>query len=271
MKAVIGVLAAALLAAVLPARAAFDQTHALLTAELHKYVDHSLVHYKLWREHPEGLNRYLAELAAITPEEYEKFSENEKKALWINAYNALIIKIVLDHYPIHGTKSYYPPNSARQIPNLWDDYHYKVAGRDVNLYAIEHYILRKDFKDPRVHFAVVCASRGCPYLRRTAYTPATLDHDLDEAARRYMADPQHVQYDPENQTIRVSKLFQWFPLDFAQAAGYKTIPDPPPTDNDIVAAYVLSFAAPEVKAKFPDISRVDVDYMPYDWALNDAD
>ena len=145
-----------LLCLALPAHAAFDQSHAQLTTELKKYVDTSGVHYRRWREHPEGLNNYLKQLAEIDPEDYKHFSENEKKALWVNAYNAIIIKIVLDHYPVHGSKTYYPPNSARQIPHLWEDYRYKVAGREVNLYDIEHNIIRKDFKDPRMHFVVVC-------------------------------------------------------------------------------------------------------------------
>lgn len=260
-----------LLSTPLPACAAFDHSHKLLSAELNKYVDDSLVHYRKWKDHPEGLNKYIDLLAAIDPEEYTKFSENEKKALWINAYNALIIKIVVDHYPVHGSKPYYPPNSARQIPDLWEAYQFKVAGKEVNLYGIEHRIIRKEFKDPRMHFAVVCASKGCPILRKSAYRAETLDNDLDVATRTFITDPKHVQFDPEQKLVRVSLIFHWFPLDFVQATGFKKVKWLPPSEDEIVLSYVLSFASPEVRQKFADLKGVHVVYMPYDWSLNDAD
>lgn len=254
-----------------PAYAAFDQSHAAFSAELSKYVDQSGIHYRQWKEHPEGLDKYLAQLAAITPEEYERFSEPEKKVLWINAYNAIIIRIVLDHYPIQGGKPYYPTDSARQIPSLWEAYRYKVAGREVNLYDIEHKIIRREFKDPRMHFLVVCAARGCPGIGSSAYTASSLERDLEKASWQYMTDPKHVQIDPQHKTVRVSKLFEWFPLDFAPLTGLQPFQVPPPSDDEIVVAYVMNFAGKDVQKQFPDYKDVRVIYMPYDWALNDAD
>src|SRR5215470_10996757 len=124
-------------ALVLPAEAAFPHDHTVLTAELKKYVEGPLVHYRRWKEHPEGLNRYIALLSKMRVDEYAGLSEDEKKCLWINAYNALTIKIVLERYPIHGIKPYYPPDSLRQIPDVWEAYHFRVAGKEVNLYNIE--------------------------------------------------------------------------------------------------------------------------------------
>ncbi len=257
------------LALVLPAHAAFDQLHLQLSAELKKYVDSAGVHYCLWHEHPEWLNQYLADLAAISPDEYGKFSESEKKALWINAYNAIIIKIVIDHYPIHGQKTYYPSDSARQIPSLWEAYRFRVAGQDVNLYDIEHKVIRKEFKDPRMHFAVVCAARGCPCLMTSAYTAATLERDLDKAAWQFMTDPSHVRFDREHKVVQVSRLFQWFPLDFNVTP--QTSAALPPSDDEVVLAYVLSYAGREIQKEFADPKLVRVIYMPYNWSLNDAD
>lgn len=257
-------------AATVSAQAAFDKQHSILTGELKKYVDSSGVHYAKWKQHPQELDRYLAQLAAISADQYNRFNDNEKKALWVNAYNALIIRIVLDHYPIHGSKTYYPPDSARQIPNLWEAYRFKVAGRDVNLYDIEHKIIRKDFKDPRMHFVVVCASRGCPSLKSSAYTAATMERDLDAAARKFMTDTKHVEFDSEHKLLKVSKLFEWFPLDFAPPAGSK-LPATPLSDDEIVLSYALSFAPQEIQKDFADPKQIHVMYMEYDWSLNDAD
>jgi hypothetical protein len=255
---------------VVTAALAFDQKHGTLSAELAKYVDHSGVHYRKWKADEKGLSKYLSELAALDPQEYEHFSLGEKKALWVNAYNALIIKIVLDHYPVHGDKSYYPPDSARQIPHLWEDYHARIAGRDINLYDIEHKIIRK-FCDPRLHFVVVCAARGCPDLRNSAYTAATFEADLDEAARRYVGQKNNVQFDLAHKTVSVSKLFQWFPLDFADPKDMKKHSGSPLSDDEIVLSYLLKYAPEGYAKEVSDLKSVHVIYMPYDWSLNDAD
>jgi len=257
-------------ALVLPAEAAFPHDHTVLTAELKKYVEGPLVHYRRWKEHPEGLNRYIALLSKMRVDEYAGLSEDEKKCLWINAYNALTIKIVLERYPIHGIKPYYPPDSLRQIPDVWEAYHFRVAGKEVNLYNIEHDIIRREFHDPRMHFAVVCAAKGCAALRPTAYVSTTLNQDLDAATARFLSNTKNIQYCPDAKLIRVSQLFRWFPLDFAQAAGFARIPFPPPSDDEIVASYVLTHAPAEIKQQFPD-RHVRIIYMPYDWSLNDAD
>lgn len=260
-----------LLCLTMPVEAAFDQSHRLLSSELKQYSDGKGIHYRLWKEHQESLDQYLGELAAVDAAQYEQFSPAEKKAFWINAYNSIIIKIVLEHYPIHGSKAYYPPNSARQIPNLWEAFKYNVAGRVLNLYDIEHKIIRKEFKDPRMHFAIVCAAKGCPTLGSSAYTADRLNADLDLAARRYMSDPNHVQYDPEHNVLKLSKLFQWFPLDFISSDRPAANSESPPTDDEVVLDYALSFAPQTIRQKFGDKKKVEVVYLPYDWSLNDAD
>lgn len=259
-----------LLSGGLPALAKFDHTHALLSRELKRYVDGPLVHYRLWKKDQQGLDRYLEQLAAIAPGEQERFTTDEKKALWINAYNAITIKLVLDNYPIQGDKPYYPRSSLRQIPNVWEDFRYKVAGTEVNLETIEHQMIRRQFQDPRMHFAVVCASKGCPALLGRAYVGQTMDRDLDQAARRYFASPTNIRYEPEKKEIYVSQLFRWFPLDFAPAAGFSKIPYPPPSDDAIVLRYVLTMAPPGMKNKFSE-KDTRIVYMPFDWTLNDAD
>jgi hypothetical protein len=252
-----------------PAFAAFDQTHALLTAQLKKFVDASGVHYSKWKLQQQGLNDYIATLEQITPEEYASFSLDQKKALWINAYNALAIKVVLDHYPIQGDKSYYPPNSLRQVPNCWEDFHVKIGGRELDLYTIAHNVIRKECSDPRMHFAVVCAAKGCPTLRESAYVADTLERDLDLAAKEYVNNPRNVQVDAQKSELRVSLLFSWFPLDFAMHA-FKKVSFPPPEDEQIIAAYISKWL-PEEQRDQLSARNWKLVYLPYDWSLNDAD
>jgi hypothetical protein len=252
-----------------PALAAFDQTHSALTTELKKFVDTSGVHYAKWKNQQQGLNAYIASLEKITPEEYATFTPDQKKALWINTYNALAIKVVLDHYPIHGDKTYYPPNSLRQISGCFEEIKVKIAGRQLDLWKIAHNLIRKECADPRMHFAVVCAAKGCPKLRDTAYVAENLDSDLEKAASDYVNNPRNVQIDPAKNELRVSLLFSWFPLDFAMHA-FKKVSFPPPDDNEIIAAYISKW----LPAKQRDLLTSHdwkLVYLPYDWALNDAD
>lgn len=257
----------------LPASAAVDLNHTLFTADLKEYVEHDLVHYKKWKQHTERLEQYLKSLSEITQDEYEKLSREEKKALWINAYNAFTVKVVLDHYPINGSEPYYPKNSFRQIPDAWDEFYFVVAGRRVNLNEIEHNISRR-LNDPRIHFAVVCAAKGCAKINKEAYVATNLDAVLDAQTQKFILDPQNVSFDHKEKIVHVSKLFSWFPLDFLNAVGFKTVPFPPPKDDEVVLRYIVSRSPKDVQERFKtddDYRAYKVLYKDYDWSLNDAD
>ncbi|MBA3859020.1 MAG: hypothetical protein C0507_19105 [Cyanobacteria bacterium PR.3.49] len=257
----------------LPAHAAVDLQHTLFSEDLKLYVDNDLVHYKKWKGHTDRLEQYLKSLAQITQDEYEKLSKEDKKALWVNAYNAFTVKVVLDHYPINGTEAFYPKNSFRQIPDAWDDYFFVVAGRRVSLNDIEHNIGRR-LHDPRIHFAVVCAAKGCAKINKEAYTGKTIESALEAQTDKFILNPDNVSFDHKEKTVRVSKLFSWFPLDFLNAVGFKTMPFPPPKDDEVVLRYIVSRSPKEVQEKFKsddDYRAYKVIYRDYDWSLNDAD
>ena len=251
---------------------AFDKEHSKLTGELSKYVHDGLIDYASWKEHPEILNSYLSELGKISESQYKSLSHNEKKALWINAYNAFTIKLVLDNYPIVGKSKYYPADSIRQIKGFWEDNQTEICGEKVSLEDIEHNNLRRDFHDPRTHFAVVCAAKGCASIRKEAFSGDKLESLLDQSARDFVADPDNVEFDFENKKVTVSKIFLWFPLDFAKSVGLgKRFP--PPTDDEIVIRYILANSPQAVRDKFGDLENVkeyQVLYREYDWALNDS-
>ncbi|MDA1044689.1 MAG: DUF547 domain-containing protein, partial [Verrucomicrobia bacterium] len=177
------------------------------------------VTYKALKENPAILNDYLAILASTKP---GALSEKGQLTYWINAYNAFTIKLILDNYPI---------KSIRRIKKPWDQKVWEAGGQLYSLNEIEHGILRKKFNDPRVHFAIVCASIGCPNLWNQAYREASIDDQLDAAARRFIGAPKHFEVSTEKDllggqkvVLKMSSIFKWFKGDFTNH-GEKTLPD----------------------------------------------
>lgn len=252
---------------------AFDVTHRLFTTELKKYVHNGLVDYKSWKAKPENLDSYLDQLRSVSADEYKKLSLDDKKALWINAYNAMTIKVVLDHYPLKGSNKYYPENSLRQIEDVWDNFSITVGGRKATIDQMEHDVLRKDFRDPRIHFAVVCAAKDGGKLRNEAFTGRGIEGSLEECTKTFMQNPRNVQFDLSHNVVRASKIFNWFALDFARAAGIQKFGFPPPTDDEVVLKYLILKAPTSVKNRLnkqpAKKSTLKVVYQAYDWSLNE--
>lgn len=248
---------------------AFDQQHKLFSQELKKYVNKDgMVNYALWKKKQQGLNQYLQSLSKLSPDEYKQFSRLEKRALWLNAYNALAIKLVLDHYPIKARVSEYPSPSIRQIPDTWDAIKSTVAGQEVSLYTIVHDKLRKA-KDPRTHFAVVPAARGGGVLQKRAFRAETVVADLGKLTGKFMSKKENLSLDADRKTITVSQIFRWFPLDFIQANELNGPVFQIPRDDDVVKSYVWQFLTEKQKRGL-DQKEVRVIYAPYDWLLNEA-
>ena len=257
-----------------PAYAKFDQTHSLFSKSLSKYVctnktaknNRGLIKYADWQKDSKNLDLYLNSLSSLTEKEFDKFSEKEKEAFWINAYNACAIKAVLRNYPFKQTNKYNPANSIQQIENFWEKEKFKVLGRECTLYEMEHAILRKQFAchDPRVHFAVVAAAKGAPEMPDSAYIAAKLDAQLEDSIDDFMARKENLTIDPSKKLIRISQIFKWFPLDFSEAAHLEKR-NPPPSDDEIVLAYL--------KKKYPNVISKDttrVIYSDFNWELNEC-
>lgn len=250
-----------------PEALAFDQKHTLFSSQLQKFVKaNGDIDYAKWKKDRAGLDKYLQELAELPESEYKTFTRKEKRSLWLNAYNALAIKLVLDHYPIHGSLTGYPANSIRQIPNTWDAVNYKIAGREASLYTIEHQYLRKA-KDCRNHFAITPASHGGATLPRKAFNSRTVDDELSKLTQQFMAKPENLSCDIEKGTITVSQIFKWFPLDFIEGSG--PMPMPLPADDDVVKSYVMHFLPPNSRKQLEG-KEIHIIYAPYDWSLNDT-
>ena len=211
---------------------------------LEAYVKNGHVDYKGFKADENKLDQYLAQLETVEPQNLDR---DERMAFYINAYNAWTIKLILNNYP--GVKSIKDLGTIFKSP--WKKKFVKVDGKTVTLDHIEHDILRPEFKDPRVHFAVNCASISCPPLLDEPYTGADLDNQLDGVAKKFINDPNSNFV--KGKALHVSRIFKWFGEDF---------------DNDILG-YVRSHAQGDLAQKIANAkNNLKVKYLDYDWSLN---
>lgn len=235
----------------LPSFAEVD--HASFDALLKKYVsDQGLVAYRPWKNNAQDLQTlddYLVRLGCV--DLAKATSKEAKLAFWINAYNAVTLKGILREYPTSSIRNH----TAKVVGyNIWKDLHLWVSGKSYSLDDIEHAILRK-LGEPRIHFAVVCASKGCPALVNRAFTEKNLEELLVFNARRFFAQPANFRIDSSRRSVYISQLLQWYGSDFASSATEQLrilrsyLPDTQPLD-------VLQ-------------GSYSVGYLPYDWGLND--
>lgn len=219
--------------------------HKPFGALLAKYVKGGKVDYKRWADDPgdrRALGDYLKTLAALNP---ETLDEKGRKAFWINAYNAVTLAQVLDRYPIKSVN--FDELKDPKAKEFWNT-SATVGTRAVTLNDIENVILRPTFKDARIHFAINCASNGCPVLQPDAFEPAMLDVQLDEAAKTFLSDAERgAAFDEKTGTLTVSPIFKWYATDFGD-----------------VAAFVGKFR-PDLAGKIRK-----VEFQGYDWRLNEA-
>ncbi len=178
--------------------------HSSYNALLYKYVSNEgNVNYDaLKKDDAKSLRDYIVSLGKNLPN--ESWSKEEKLAFWINAYNALTIDLILRNYPI---------NSIKDIKDPWDQRLWKFGKKWYNLNDIEHQILRK-MNEPRIHFAIVCASFSCPKLQNEAFTAINLEKQLTSATKEFLNDSKRNQIGANS--IKLSKIFQWFAKDFKQ-------------------------------------------------------
>ena len=210
---------------------------------LAQHVRKNRVDYEGFKRDEALLDSYLAILSSI---DGDLLSPNERFAFFINAYNAFTIKLILTRYP--GI------NSIKEIgsffSNPWSQKFISLNGHTVSLDYIEHEILRPEFKDPRVHFAINCAAKSCPPLFNQPFDGKRLDAQLDERTAAFINDASAV-YLKEN-TLYTSKIFKWFAEDF----------------NDTPLVFIKRYATGDFKDRLAVGNSIKISYLPYDWALN---
>lgn len=247
---------------------AFDHSHADWTALLRQHLRvldggraSQLAYAGLAQDRP-ALKAYLAGLSAVAPAQFERFTKAQQMAFLVNAYNAFTVELVLTRYP--RLASIKDLGSLWQSP--WKPKWVPLLGAPLSLDDIEHGMLRQRgrFDDFRVHFAVNCASIGCPALREEAFVAERLDAQLDEMAQRFMADRSRNRYHVERRRLEVSKLFDWFGDDWA--LGHRGIH----RLDQFFARHAEQLAdAPADRARIR-AGGVPVVFLDYDWRLNDV-
>lgn len=218
--------------------------HGIYAGLLARYVQNGVVDYAGFKAAEDQLDQYLNVLSAVDPDVLDRA---ERFAFYVNVYNAWTIKLILNHYP--GIQSIKDAGSLFQSP--WKKKLVRIHGSVLTLDDVEHNILRPRFRDPRVHFAVNCASKGCPPLMAEPFYGDRLEQQLDAAAESFVNDSDYTRLDGE--TLHISKIFQWFSEDFGH--------DP----LDFIGRY----ARGELRQRLAALKdRVRIQYLDYDWSLN---
>jgi hypothetical protein len=203
---------------------------------LKKYVaENGDVKYKGFKKDMEQLNHYINYLASKTPT--ENWSKKEKLAYFINVYNANTIKLIIENYPL---------KSIKDIKNPWSKNRIKIGNKDFSLEDIEHDILRK-MNEPRIHFAINCASLSCPKLLNTAYTSENVEQLLDKATKEFISNSEKNIISEQN--LKLSKIFKWYKSDF--------------TTNGNLIEYINQYSKVKIHRD------ATITYLEYDWNLNE--
>ena len=206
-----------------------------------------LVDYEVFRQRRPTLERYLERLGSAP---LAQLTGPHLMALLINAYNAYTIQSILDHPGV---------SSIREIPGVWTDRTHRVGGHELTLDEIEHNLLRPFFRDPRIHFAVNCASMSCAPLPTWAFDGERLDAQLEERAAAFLSDPANVRL--ADGALEVSRYFDWYGEDFTAAGWHPiaaTIPD-----------FIAPYATDEVREAISGAPEaVSLRFLEYDWSLN---
>ena len=239
---------------------------------LNDFVDDTgLVNYKKLKEKHRKLDIFALDLKDLDKHIYESWDQNTKIAFWINTYNALTLKVIIDNYPIKSSlfkSQLYPKNSIKQISGVWSRKIFKVMGKRLTLHNIEHKILRKQFNEPRIHMAIVCAAKGCPPLYNKPYTGKNLEEQLENRANLFFANTKNFRIDHKKRTVYLSSILKWFAKDFAR----KESKTPNIQWKTKKQSAILRFAAKYIKQDDADFilnKFTIILHQKYDWSLNE--
>jgi hypothetical protein len=222
-------------------------SHQIFDELLKKHVSKDgLVNYKGFIEEKEKLEKYLDLLSDNAPDR-QKWSKDQQLAYWINAYNAFTIKLIVDNYPLKSIKDLDPKVSIPLVNTVWHIKFFKIGGKDASLDEIEHKILRKEFEEPRIHFAINCASVSCPRLLNEAFRSDDIDFQLDKVAKSFINDPSRNKI--TSNRIEISQIFSWFKGDF--------------TKNGSLIDYLNQYSTVKIS------SNAKISHLNYDWSLNE--
>ncbi len=216
------------------------------------------------------LDRYLARLRKVSPDSDPGAfpSDAHRLAYWINAYNAWAIRFVLDHYPIRSVNDVRPPLLLRWLPQGAGFFYLQRAElgeRKQNLYNLENRLVRRRFAEPRIHFALNCASLGCPELPRRPFSAAGLEAELTRETARFLADPNNYRLDLEARVVSLSSIFDWYERDFTSWVSRNQ-----PQLASTLTSWLGAHLAEDERRALASCADCRIEFLSYDWSLNDA-
>jgi Protein of unknown function, DUF547 len=223
---------------------AFSSSTELYKNVLSLYVKDGFVDYSRLKSSPGDLNDYLAQSTMVTRKEFDNWTRDEQLAFLVNLYNARTLRLVIEHYPV---------KSIRDIGGAkgpWEEPIVHLFGEIITLNALEG-LIRNNYNDPRAHFALVCAAKGCPPLLGEPYSAENLNNQLESQTQKFLADPAKNSIDVKNKIIWLSPIFKWYMSDFSRTAG---------SVQNFMKPYYLNSSVEEFK----------IEYTYYDWSLNDS-
>ena len=247
------------------AESQFDHSHTAFDALLMRHVksypsgQSTSVDYAAFAGKRKALNAYLVLLAKVTPQQFDEWSHDKQLAFLINAYNAATIELILTRYP--------NISSIKELGNLfkspWEKKWISLLGQTRSLDNIEHQLIRDSgrYNEPRIHFAINCASIGCPALRSEAFVAHRLDAQLEDSIRVFLSDRQ--RHFIKDKVLKISKIFRWYRDDFER--GWRGIE----SLVEFLAYYYEALGLTEKQRQQLLSHRLDIQFSDYDWRLNE--
>jgi Protein of unknown function, DUF547 len=228
-------------------------------AVLKTYVNQDgLVDYSGLKANRKSLDRFNTALGNVNPATYKAWSASDRLAFLINAYNSITLASIIDNYPV---------KSIRDISGVWKGRKFRVVSQEVTLDNIEHNTIRKQFSEPRIHFAVNCASIGCPILLNEPYTGDKLNQQLDKQVRVSLASQHHFRVDRTNNRLYLSSVFKWFGEDWEKThAQPQTIQGLNHRETALIH-FIRQYVSPADQT-FLQQGGYQISYIDWDWALN---
>lgn len=235
------IISALLVSMVITSAHAQDKTiHDAYDKVLKGYVSNGKVAYAKLKNDRSSLDAYLTKLAGIDKKQFDTWPEDARLACLINLYNAATLQLIIDHYPVKSIK-----DIGSLFKGPWDQPVISLFGKKITLNTLEHDIIRKEYKEPRIHVALVCAAKGCPPLRPESYTAEKLDEQLNDQSKTYLTSAEGMRIETDKGKVYLSAIFKWYGDDFPS-----------------VNAFAEKHSAKSLKG-------LKLDYLDYDWSLNE--
>jgi hypothetical protein len=243
--------------------------HRPLDELLDLYVRDGLVYYRALEGDRRKLDAYIAALDGAQARAVDTWSQEDQVAFWLNAYNAWVLRAIVDHYPIRGASDQYPSNSVRQIGGMFERTPRRVAGRALTLDQIETTVIAK-FRDPRLYLALGRGAVGSGRLRSEAFSGANLGRQLDAVAQEFATSGRLLDIDEARGVVGVSPILSWREKDFV--AAYAGAAHARFAQRSVMEKALLAFVEPNLlphEREFLERNEFKVEFKPFDWSLND--